>query len=90
MLVIPRQQVIFGIREYKNKINKFTVTSIAISFRSSSNNTPSSPPYCVGIKRKSVPEEKSDEELPAVVGDYFTYSQLVNDDDLKMGDMKLL
>ena len=53
----------------------------------SSNKTPPSPPYSVGSKRKSLPEEKSNEELPAGIGDYSYYFPLVVDDDLNIGDM---
>ena len=56
LLTIPRQQVIYGRRDSKNKINKLTVTSRAISFRPSSNKIPPSPPHIVGIKRKVVLE----------------------------------
>ena len=66
-----------------------TVTSRGISFCSSSNIKPSSPPYCVGIKRKPVYEEKPNEELPVGIGDCYTYSPLVIDDDLKIGDTRL-
>ena len=63
------------------------VTSIQISFCLSSNNTPSSPPYNVGSKRKSVPEEKSNDESPAGIGDDDSYYPLVIYDDLKMFNM---
>ena len=66
-----------------------TVTSRGISFCLSSNNTTSSPLYPASIKRKSVPEEKSNEELPAGIGDDYTYSPLVIDYYLQMGDMTL-
>ena len=36
-----------------------------------------------------MPEEKSNEELPAGIGYDSTYSPLVVDDDLKIGDMTL-
>ena len=55
----------------------------------SSNNKTSSPLYPASIKRKSVPEEKSNEELPAGIGDDYTYSPLVIDYDLKMSDTAL-
>ena len=87
ILTMPRQQGVFGKRSYKNKINKLTVASRGISFCLSSNNTPSSLPYSVGIKRKLVDEEKSNEELPAVIGYDYSYSTLVINDDLKMCDM---
>ena len=86
---MPRQQGIFGIRASKEN-SKLTVTPRGISFYSSSNNKPSSPPYRVGIKIKAAPEEKSNEELPAGILDDSFYSPLVIDDDLKMGDMTSL
>ena len=55
VLMVPGQRGIDRISPYKNI--KLTVTSRGISFRLSSNNTPSSPPYSVGIKIKEVPEE---------------------------------
>ena len=58
--MVPRQQGVFGRSNFKNK-NKLTVTYRGISFLPSRNDTLSSPPYCVGIKIKSVPEEKSNE-----------------------------
>ena len=65
------------------------VTSRGISFRSSSNNTPSIPPHPVGIKIEAVPEEKSNDELPAGIGDESYYSPFFIDDDLKMNDLTL-
>ena len=87
MLRITRQQGIYGRRASKNKINKLTTTYRAISFSSSSNKTPPSPPYHVGSKRKVVLEEKSNEELPAGIGYDSSYYTLVIDDFLKMVDM---
>ena len=70
------------------KINKqSTVTSIGISVRSSSTKTPPSPLYRVGSKIKSVPEEKYNEELPAAIGYFSSYSSLVIGDDLNLGEM---
>ena len=66
-----------------------SVTSSGLSFFSSSNNTPSTLPYRVSIKINKIPEEKSNKELPAGIGDDSSYFQLVVDDDLKMGYMKL-
>ena len=66
---------------------KLTVTYRGISFCSSSNSTPQSVPYCVGSKRKSAPEEKSNKELPVGTGDDYSYSPLVIGENLKMGDM---
>ena len=85
--MMPHQQGIFDRRDSKNKINELKAIYIGISFIPSSNNTPSSLPYCVGSKRKSVSEEKQNEELPAVIGDSSSYYPLIIDDDLKMGDM---
>ena len=65
---------------YKNKTNKLTVTSKRMSFRSLSNINPSSPPYCVDIKTKAVPEAKSNEELPSGIVGGSTYYPLVIDD----------
>ena len=66
------------------------VTSRGISFQSSSNNTTSSPPYCVGIKRKSAPENIYNEELTAGIRDDYYYYSFSVYDDLNMGDMILL
>ena len=66
-----------------------TVTYRGISFRSSSNNEPSSPPHSISIKRKAAPEEKYNTELTVGIGDDSNYSPLVIDDYLKMGDIKL-
>ena len=85
--MMTHQQGIFGRRNSKNKINGLKSIYRGISFLPSSNNTPSSPSYCVGSKIKSVYEEKYNEELPAVIGDDSYYYQLIIDDDLKMGDM---
>ena len=60
VLTIPCHWRIGRIRPSKIKI-EFTVTHRGISFNSTSNNTPSSPLYCVGIKIKAAPEEKSKE-----------------------------
>ena len=86
--MVPPQQGIFGRRDSKHKINKLTVTYRGKSFSSSSNNIPSSPPYNVDIKSKASPEEKSNELLPAGIGYDSSYSPLIIDDDLSMGDMK--
>ena len=59
-------------------------TSRGITFCPSSNNTPSSTPSSVGSKRKVVPKEKYNEELPSGIGDDSSYSPLVIDDDVKM------
>ena len=64
-----------------------TVTYRAIYFHPSSNKIPPSLPPRVFSKRKSVPEENSNEELPAGIGYDSSYYPLVIDDDLKMGDM---
>ena len=64
-----------------------TVTSRCIFLLSSSNDTPPSPPYHVGIKIKSVPEYKYNEELTTGIEDDSTYSSLVIDDYLKMGEI---
>ena len=53
----------------------------------SSNSTPPIPPYSVDNKRKEVPKEKSNEELPAGIGDAYYFSPLIIGDDLKMDDM---
>ena len=58
---MPHQQLIYGRKYSKNKINKYTGTSIAISFRPLSNKTPPSPPYHVGSEIKAVSEAKYDE-----------------------------
>ena len=81
--MMPHQQNIFCRGASKNKLNEFTSTYRGISFRPSSNNISSSPPYWVGIKRKLVPQEKSNEELPAVIRYDSYYYPLVIDDDLK-------
>ena len=88
VLTITRQHGIFVRRASKNK-NKLTVSSRGIYFRSSSNNTQSSPPYRVGIKIKALPEEKYNKELPAGIGDYYTYYPLIIDYGFNMGDMTL-
>ena len=59
-----------------------TVTYSGVYFWSSSNNTPSSPPYRVGIEIKSVTENIYDEELNSGIGDGSSYSTLVINDDL--------
>ena len=41
------------------------------------------------MKRKSAPEEKANEELPAGIGDDSYYSPLVIYNDLNMGDITL-
>ena len=84
---MPRQRVIGRIKSSKNKNNKLTVTSRGMFFHSSSNNTPLSLIYCFGIKRKAVPEEKSNKYFPAGTVDNSTDSPLVVDDDLQMGDI---
>ena len=84
---MPRQKEIFGKRASKDQNNKMTVTSKGISFYPSSNKIPSITLYCVGSKRKSVPEGKSNDELHADIVDDCSYSPLVIDDDLNMGDM---
>ena len=66
-----------------------TVTSRGISFCASSNNPLSIPPYHIGTKIKAVTEEKSNEELPAGIGDDYSNSTLAIDNYLKMGDIKL-
>ena len=84
---MPRKQSIFGKRDSKNDIYILKVTPRGISFSSSSNITSSSPSYCVGIKIKPFPEEKHKKELPAFIGDDYSYYLFVVYDDLKMGDM---
>ena len=79
------QHGIFDIRALKIKI-KVKVTSLGISFSPSSKNTPSSPPYCVGSKKKELPEEKSNQELPADIADDSSCYTLVFDEDLNMAD----
>ena len=64
-----------------------TVSYRAISFSPSSNKAPPSPPYCVGSKIKSLPEEIYNEELPAGIGDYSSCSPFVIGGNLNMGDM---
>ena len=66
---------------------KWKVTYREIYFFPSSNKTPPSPPYRVGSKIKAVPEAKYNEESPAGIGDDYSYSTLVVDDNLEMGDM---
>ena len=51
----------------------------------SSNSTPPIPPYSVDNKRKEAPKEKSNEELPAGIGDAYYFSPLIIGDDLKNG-----
>ena len=70
-------------------MNKVIVTSRDTSFWLSSNNSPPSPPYRVGIKRKVAPEGKSNDEFPEGIGDYALYYPLVIDEYLKMCDMTL-
>ena len=86
LLMMPHQLGIFGRRNSKNKINEMKYIYRGISFLPSSNNTPSSTSYCVVSKIKSVSEEKYNEELPAVIGDYYSYYPLIIVDDLKMGE----
>ena len=70
-----------------SKKTKITLTdsSRGISFHPSSNNTPSSPPSCLGSKIKALPEQKHDDELPAGIGYDYYFSPLVIDGDFKMG-----
>ena len=71
------------VRRRPHKLMKITLTNTSrgICFSSSSNNTSPIPPYRVDIKRKFVPEEKSNEELPAGIGDEYSFSPLFIDDD---------
>ena len=48
---------------------------------------PSSPPSRAGSKRKSIPKEKYNKELPAGIGDSSSVSPLVVGGYLNMGDM---
>ena len=64
-----------------------TDTYRGISFTLSSINTQSRPTYHVGSKIQEVPEEKSNEKLPAGIGDDSSFTTLVIYDDLKMGEM---
>ena len=64
-------------------------TSRSTPYRSSSNNAPPIPSYRVGIKIKSAPEEKYNEELTAGIGDDSTYYPLVIYYDLNMGNITL-
>ena len=83
----PLQQGIFGRTDSKNKINELAVTSRGILFFPSLNNTTPSRPYRVVSKIKDLPEEKSNEKLPAGIGNNYSYSSLAIGDDLKIGDM---
>ena len=60
---------------------------IGLPFCLSSNNTPSSPPSCLESKNKALPKEKSDDELPACIGDDYYLSPFVIDEYLKRGDV---
>ena len=71
----------------KRLLQKITVKPRAISFCLSPNKTLPSPQYPVGSKRKVAPEEKSKEKLPEGIGDPSSYSLLVIDNDLSMGNM---
>ena len=62
-------------------------SSRGISFLPSSNNTPSSPPFCIGSKRKELPEEKYDDELFAGIGYDYYVSPLLIDGLKKMGSV---
>ena len=64
-----------------------TVTSRGISFIQSLNNPPSNPSNCVDSEIKSVPEEKYNEKLNTGIGDNYSYSLLVIDDDLNVDDI---
>ena len=87
VLTIAQQWTIFRRRPSKYTRITLTDTPRGIYFQPSSNNTPSIPPYCVGSKRKSVPEERSNEEVPAGIGDDYYFSPLVMDYYLKMIEM---
>ena len=63
------------------------MTSWAISSHPSSNKSPPSSPYHVGSFKKSVPEEKYDEKLPAGIGADSSSYPLAVDGDFNMGDM---
>ena len=58
VLKMKFEQGIFRRRASKNMKITLTDTSRGTFFRPSANNTPLSPKYRVGIKRKEVPEEK--------------------------------
>ena len=60
---------------------------IGLPFCLSSNNTPSSPTSRLESKNKALPKEKSDDELPACIGDCYYFFLLVIDGDLKMGEV---
>ena len=87
LLMTPCQWVICSKRPSKTKKITLTLSYRGISFLTSSNNTPSSPPYCPGIKIKSLNEVKHNGELTAVIGDYYYFSPLVIDDVSKMGNV---
>ena len=62
-------------------------SSIGISISPLSNKTPPIPPFGPGSKRKTLPEEKSNDESPTgSVDNYFLYP-LVIDGYLKIGDV---
>ena len=83
---IPYQQGILRIRPSKKLKITFTESYRNISFCPSSNNTPSIPPYYLGSKRKSLTEEKSDDGLPASIGDDYFFNTSVIDGVLKKID----
>ena len=65
VLVMSLQQGICSRRASKMMKMTFTETSRGIYIHTSSNNKPSGPPSGPGSKIKSLPEEKSDDELLA-------------------------
>ena len=64
---IPRQQGIDRRRKIEKSKISLKDTSRGTSFSPSQNNKLFSPPSCVGSKRKSGPEEKSNEKLPGIL-----------------------
>ena len=85
VFMVPLQRGIGRERPSKNRNIQMTFTSKGISFPLSSKNTPSSTPYGVGNKIKAVPEAKPNDELPAGMGDDYTYYPLVIYDNFKDG-----
>ena len=83
VLTMTHQQGLSSKRASKKTRILLSNKSRGISFRQSSNNTPSSPPSGAVSKIQVVPEEKFNEELPAVIGDVSYFYPLVVIDNFK-------
>ena len=72
-----RQKIIRSRRPSKTMKTTLTESYRGISLCSYSNDTPSSPPYCLGSKIKSL--TKKYDKVLAVIGDDYSYSTRVID-----------